>query len=409
VVHHSVEIKEGECLPRNDEQPKGIPHEENFRDSTKSNFLQSSLKNNLIGWGLSLVLALTPFAGAWAADESGSFYINEALVHYLRPENGRQGVSVVMIPGLNLSSYIYLTTPDGRPGWAQEFADDGYDVYVINDPDFDFSRGFSVAPFTNVPTAGAPPADPSATQGWQQDIWRRWGFGSSEGNPYPDTRFPTAYFGAFALNYPYLRSVGASYPDAIIALLDQIGPSLLMAHSAGGPQAVSAAKARPNLVPALILIEPTSPPDTNDFPALSGMSLIGVYGDYIDSRNQGNRKIATEAAAALHVQNGGRGEVISLPEELGIFGNTHLMMQDDNNAFIADLILDWLAANVETRAFPPKIGIAAEGGLISLTSRVEGLWQSSTNLVTWTNLSPVPTRGLLVPRSGAAMFFRQVD
>jgi hypothetical protein len=29
---------------------------------------------------------------------------------------------------------------------------------------------------------------------------------------------------------------------------------------------------------------------------------------------QGNRKIATEAAAALHVQNGGRGEVISLPE-----------------------------------------------------------------------------------------------
>jgi hypothetical protein len=126
------------------------------------------------------MLALTPFVGARATDAFGSFYINEALVHYIRPENGRQGVSVVMIPGLNLSSYIYLTTPDGRPGWTQEFADDGYDVYVINDPDFDFSRGFSVAPFTTVPTTGAPPADPSATQGWQQDIWRRWGFGSSQ-------------------------------------------------------------------------------------------------------------------------------------------------------------------------------------------------------------------------------------
>jgi pimeloyl-ACP methyl ester carboxylesterase len=371
--------------------------------------MTSPWKKFFARWVSSHALALITFAGARAADESGSFYINEALVHYIRPENGRQGVSVVMIPGLNLSSYIYLTTPDGRPGWAQEFADDGYDVYVINDPDFDFSRGFSVAPFTTVPTAGAPPANPDATQSWQRDIWERWGFGSSQGTPYSDTRFPTAFFDAFASNYPYLRSGGASYSGAIIALLDQIGSSLLMAHSAGGPQAVTAAKARTNLVPSLILIEPTSPPTAADFPALAGMSLIGVYGDYIDSRNQGNRKLATEAAAELHVQNGGRGKVISLPEELSIFGNTHLMMQDNNSAFIADLILDWLAVNVDTNAFPPQIAIAAEGGQIRLTSRVEGIWQSSTNLVTWTNLSPVPTRELLVPRSGAAMFFRQVD
>lgn len=115
-----------------------------------------------------------------------------ALEHYLRPESGRQDVAVMMIPGLNISSYIYLTTPDGRPGWAQAFADAGYDVYVINDPNFDFSRGFSVAGFTDVPTSGAPPAVPGATQAWQQDIWRRWGFGSAQGNPYPDTRFPTS-------------------------------------------------------------------------------------------------------------------------------------------------------------------------------------------------------------------------
>jgi len=288
-------------------------------------------------------------AGPPADDDSNSFYLNGALVHRLRPDSDRQNVAVVMIPGLNLSSYIYLTTPDGRPGWAQKFADAGYDVYVINDPNFDFSRGFGVAGFTNVPTTGAPPAVPGATQAWQQDIWRRWGFGSAQGNPYPDTRFPTAAFDAFASNYPYLRGGGgANYSGAIIALLDRVGPALLLAHSAGGPQAVSAARARPNLVPALILIEPTNPPNANDFPALSGISLLGVYGDYIDSRNQANRKLATEAAAALHAQNGGRGEVISLPEQRGIFGNTHLMMQDDNSAFIADLLLDWLAVNVQT-------------------------------------------------------------
>lgn len=144
-------------------------------------------------------LALTAMAcdastvsGPQADDESGSFFLNGALVYYLRPESGRQDVAVMMIPGLNLSSYIYLTTPDGRPGWAQAFADAGYDVYVINDPNFDFSRGFSVAGFADVPTSGAPPAVPGATQAWQQDIWRRWGFGSAQGNPYPDTRFPTA-------------------------------------------------------------------------------------------------------------------------------------------------------------------------------------------------------------------------
>jgi pimeloyl-ACP methyl ester carboxylesterase len=320
-------------------------------------------------WAVSPALFLIPFVDAQVADEYGSFYINDALVHYIRPENGRQGVSVVMIPGLNLSSYTYLTTPDGRPGWARKFADDGYDVYVINDPDFDFSRGFSVAPFTNVPTVGRPPADPNATQGWQQDIWRRWGFGSSQGNPYPDTRFPTAHFAAFAANYPYIRSNGgASYSGAIIALLDRIGPSLLMAHSAGGPQAVTAAKARPNLVPALLLIEPTGPPDAADFPALAGISLLGVYGDYIVSRNQGSRKLATEAAAALHIQNGGRGKVISLPEELAIFGNTHLMMQDGNSAFIADLILVWLAANVDTSACRARGGMVSPSGYSCLES-----------------------------------------
>ena len=70
--------------------------------------------------------------------------------------------------------------------------------------------------------------------------------------------------------------------------------------------------------------------------------MLGVYGDYIDSRNQGGRKEATEAAAVLFEQYGGTGDVISLPDDHEVHGNTHLMMQDDNNDFIADLIMDWL-------------------------------------------------------------------
>lgn len=282
-----------------------------------------------------------------AEDFYGSMYTEEALVHYIQPEHGWHGIPVIMIPGLNLSSYIYVTTPDGRTGWAQLFAQNGYDVYVINDPDFDFMKGgFSVSPFT-VPTEGAPPLDPTSSQGWQKDVWSRWGFGVSEGNPYPDTRFPTDYFAAFAANYPYLSRSATSYSEAILALLQMTGPAVLMAHSAGGPQAVNAALQRPDLVAGFIMIEPTSPPDANDFPTLAGMSMFGVYGDYIGSRNQGSRKAATEAAAVLFSQNGGVGEVVSLPDDLSINGNTHLMMQDNNNTFIADMIIAWLNEHID--------------------------------------------------------------
>jgi pimeloyl-ACP methyl ester carboxylesterase len=280
---------------------------------------------------------------ASAQDELGSFYLSDALVHYIRPDTTLSRTPIIMIPGLNLSSYIYLTTPDGRDGWAQIFAAAGHDVYAINSPDYDFARGgFGVAPFT-VP-AGGPAGVASSAPAWNQDIWRRWGFGSSQGNPYPDTRFPTASFAAFAANYPYVDGAVSpvSFTDAIINLVDQVGPVYLMAHSAGGPSAVAAAKARPGLVRGLLMVEPTGAPDAGDFPALAGQSMFGVYGDYIESRNQTNRKTALEASVALFIQNGGVAQVDSLPDDYGISGNTHLMMQDNNNGFVAGLYLAWL-------------------------------------------------------------------
>ena len=317
---------------------------------------------------LALVGTLFFAAAAKGEDFYGSMYVEDSLVHYIQPEQKWHGIPIIMIPGLNLSSYIYVTTPDGRDGWAQAFAAKGFDVYVINDPDFDFLKGgFSVSPFI-VPTEGAPPLDPSSSQAWQNDVWRRWGFGESEGNPYPDTRFPTDYFAVFKANFPYVSSSATSYADAIVALLQTTGPAVLMAHSAGGPQAVNAALARPDLVRGFIMIEPTNPPDGDDFPALAGMSMFGVYGDYIDSRNQGSRKAGTEAAAVLFSQNGGVGEVVSLPDDLGINGNTHLMMQDNNNLFIADLIITWLCEHIS-----PAIGDTNGDNLVDLADAILAL------------------------------------
>lgn len=272
----------------------------------------------------------------------GSIYTNGAYINFIQAENKTEDAVIVMVPGLNLSTYLYATTPDGRKGWAELFADNGYDVYMVNDPKHDFATGGFVAPYT-VPSGGPGPS-PQAAQGWQTDIWRRWGFGLSQGNPYTNAQFPTNFFNVFAQNYPFIGTSNQSFAGAIEAVIDLTESNVwLLAHSAGAGHAVTAAREKNDLVKGLILIEPAGPPDTDDFPDLNGMHMLGVYGDYIISRNQANRKLATEAAAILFQNAGGISEVVSLPEDYAIFGNSHILMQDLNSEFIFNIIEYWLS------------------------------------------------------------------
>jgi pimeloyl-ACP methyl ester carboxylesterase len=272
----------------------------------------------------------------------GSIYTNGAYINFIQAENKTEDAVIVMVPGLNLSTYLYATTPDGRKGWAELFADNGYDVYMVNDPKHDFATGGFVAPYT-VPSGGPGPS-PQAAQGWQTDIWRRWGFGLSQGNPYTNAQFPTNFFNVFAQNYPFIGTSNQSFAGAIEAVIDLTESNVwLLAHSAGAGHAVTAAREKNDLVKGLILIEPAGPPDTDDFPDLNGMHMLGVYGDFIISRNQASRKLATEAAAILFQNAGGISEVVSLPEDYAIFGNSHILMQDLNSEFIFNIIEYWLS------------------------------------------------------------------
>jgi pimeloyl-ACP methyl ester carboxylesterase len=286
---------------------------------------------------LSLLLPLC----SHAQHTYGSFYSGDAFVTFVLAENKSESAPIIMIPGANLSTYLYVTTPDGRKGWADLFADRGYDVYMVNDPRYDFATGGFVAPFT-VPADGKA-ATPGSEQGWQRDIWMRWGFGPAEGDPYPDALFPTDSFDNFAENYPYLGESDQSYADAIMSVIDSVeGKVWLMAHSAGASRAVSVSKENAERVNGLILIEPAGPPDADDFPDLNGLHMFGVYGDYIISRNQTNRKLATEEAAELFKNAGGIADVVSLPEDSLVNGNSHILMQDRNSHEVFDIIELWL-------------------------------------------------------------------
>lgn len=271
----------------------------------------------------------------------GSYYTNDALVNFIKSGNKTNSASIVMVPGLNLTSYIFFTTPDDRKGWAELFAEKGYDVYMVNDPKFDFVTGGILAPFS-VPSNGKP-ATQGSVQAWQSDIWRRWGFGSSQGNPYTDAQFPTDSFADFALNYPYLGTSTFRYENAISAVIDSIkGKVWLLSHSAGTQSAVLAAHQKKTQVNGLILIEPAGPPDSTDFPDFNGFHMFGVYGDYISSRNQTSRKLAVEAVSKLFQNAGGIADVVSLPEDSLVKGNSHLLMQDKNSYYVFDIIDHWL-------------------------------------------------------------------
>ena len=54
-----------------------------------------------------------------------------------------------------------------------------------------------------------------------------------------------------------------------------------------------------------------------------------------------NCRALVEAANAA----GGKAEVLVLPD-IGIKGNTHMLMQDDNSLDIADILLDWIGNHV---------------------------------------------------------------
>ena len=75
---------------------------------------------------------------------------------------------------------------------------------------------------------------------------------------------------------------------------------------------------------------------------LKNVPVLMMFGDYVDEhpRWAAYKKIDLEYGDAIKAA-GGTVDVINLPE-IGIKGNSHMMMQDKNNAEIAEVIQKWL-------------------------------------------------------------------
>ena len=272
---------------------------------------------------------------------------------------------IVMVPGLGLSAYIFTNTPDGRNSWAELFSEKGHTVYVYEDPsimvhDVDYNK-----------------ADISGNKWNKSRSWRTWGMGESYPEPYDSTRYPVDNFDSLVDSFPEYTNFssliikdstsgppggrgrgGMGNPisseiksENLKALIKEVGPCILMVHSASGDTGFETLrKDEESLIKGIIVIEPTGAPveEKDVVQNFSEVPFLAVYGDYIDQRRQGRRKERVLTTIELINKNGGKAEMIDLPEK-GIFGNTHLLMQDTNNAQIADMVATWINKNVNQK------------------------------------------------------------
>ena len=82
--------------------------------------------------------------------------------------------------------------------------------------------------------------------------------------------------------------------------------------------------------------------------AYRGIPVLELFGDYLEARvfTAKPRYEARRAVVArINQGEGGRATLLRLPE-VGIQGNSHMMMQDRNNLQVADHILAWLASSL---------------------------------------------------------------
>ena len=336
------------------------------------------------------------FAGGKYVDgKDGKYMVGQAYVEYQIPKNRTHPYPIVMVHGGTRSGTTFTGTPDGREGWAQYFLKQGYGVYVVDQP----GRGRSALS----PGYGATMQRPTS--------WVEQQFTAPENsNLWPQAKFHTQWPGTGVAGDPAFDQFYAEQLQAIesfakqqelnrdagAALLDRIGPVILLTHSQSGAFGWPIADARPNLVKAIVAVEPSGPPvhdavfkgaptwfEVGPLSKPWGISAVPLTYDGVSDASQlafvpqekaessdfvrcwrqkepahqlSNLKtipvviISSEASyhasydhctAQYLTQAGVKNAFVRLADR-GIKGNGHMMMLEKNNLAIAELIAGWL-------------------------------------------------------------------
>ena len=277
-------------------------------------------------------------------DPNGQFMVEQMYVQYFLPQNRKGKVPLLMWHGGGLTGVTYETTPDGREGWLNMFVRKGWDTYVSDAVE----RGRS-----GFASPDVWPSEPTFLN--YQDPYERFRIGQGEGSwnadpqkrkPIPGTQFPVeAYENYMKQSVPRWLSTDDAIIAGYVALVDKICPCVVLMHSQGGAFGFKVAEKRPDKFKAIVAIESATAGIVANAAKLKDVPVLMVFGDHVDEhpRWAAFKKIDLAYGDAVRAA-GGKVDVVHLPE-VGIKGNSHMMMQDKNNGEIADVIQKWLADN----------------------------------------------------------------
>ena len=273
-------------------------------------------------------------------DPNGRYMVGQMYAQFMIPARQRGAAPLLLWHGAYLTGVTYETTPDGRDGWDHFFVRRGWPTYVSDAVE----RGRSGWAMT--PEIFQEPVFLTL-----QNPWERFRIGDGPGSFARGTTLPGSQFPSEPGNYQnFMRQVVPRFlntdddvKSAYIKLLERVGPSVVVAHSQGGAFAWQVAQMRPDLVRALVLIEPAGTGDTAQAAKLKDIPQLVVYGDYVDADPRWSviRTNVRRFAASVR-EAGGAVDDIDLPAK-GIRGNSHMLMMDRNGDQVAQLVQDWLA------------------------------------------------------------------
>ena len=190
----------------------------------------------------------------------GSPVVGQMYVEYQIPQTLEQPYPIVMIHGGGQTGTNFTGTPDGREGWAQYFLRRGHAVYVVDQ----VARG-RAAHWAQVHGAMTTPrltaveqrfVRPEDAKLWPQArLHAQWPGAGEPGDPVFEQFYASQVPSVvdFAKQQELNRNAG-------VALLDRIGPAIVLTHSQSGAFGWPIADARPNLVKAIVAVEPSGPP-----------------------------------------------------------------------------------------------------------------------------------------------------
>ena len=289
-------------------------------------------------------LTFTPGAPPLKLNPNGDFEVEALYTRYTLLANPKGRYPLLLWHGGGLAGVTWETKPDGAPGWENYFLHTGYDVYVSDAVE----RGR--ASWARYPEIfKSEPFFRPKKEGWE--LFRigdtdSYATNAAQRKALPGTQFPIAAFDQFAKqSIPRWGTNDAATQAAYDAYVDKACPCVIVVHSQGGNFAFNAALRYPDKIKALVAVEASgSPnPDTTDFARIKGVPMLWVWGDNLDRFPFWQRVVAQQEKFRSNlVAAGGTGDRILLPD-LGIRGNTHMMMMDRNSDQIAGLIDQWLA------------------------------------------------------------------